>query len=113
MFKIFLIICIAMIFSTGCATQENKATIVTYATPRYQVNINTATADELDELIDGIGPITAAKIVASRGEKQFKSIYDLRERNIIGKALFKKIKGDLTIGTTNIGSSGCIANSKQ
>ena len=60
------------------------------------VNINTATAAEL-ELLPGIGPATAAKIIEYRSSNPFNSIEDLMQVRGIGKAKFAKLKGSITI----------------
>lgn len=112
MFKSFLIIiCCAVL--NGCLVQENRATVTTIPSNKYLVNINTASVAEMDELLDGVGPVTSNKIKESRKIKPFSSIYDLRERNIIGKDLFKRIKGDITVGTTINERSGHISNTEQ
>lgn len=57
-----------------------------------KVNINTATATEL-ETLPGIGPSTANKIMAYRKEKgKFSTIDDIKEVGGIGEAKFNKIK---------------------
>ncbi len=62
------------------------------------VNVNTASADELDTL-PGIGPATAAKIIAAREEKPFAAVKELRSRGVVGEATFRKLESLVTVGT--------------
>ena len=61
------------------------------------VNLNTATVKELQH-VEGIGAITAARIVAYRNEHgQFKNVDDLLQVKGIGKKTLAKVKDELTV----------------
>lgn len=62
-----------------------------------KININLATQSEL-ELLPGIGPSTALKIINYRKEKgRFKKIDDIKQVNGIGDSKFNKIKDLLVV----------------
>lgn len=63
------------------------------ANTQAKININTATEPELD-ILSGIGPVTAAKIVSGRPYQQ---IEDLFNKKIVSKAVFEKIKEQLVV----------------
>lgn len=63
-----------------------------------KVNINTAGARELQEKLDGVGEVIAARIVAYREEHgPFGSIGEIRNVKGIGEATFENIKNDITV----------------
>jgi competence protein ComEA len=60
------------------------------------VNLNLASADELDAL-PGIGPVTAAKIIASRTGTPFTSVDQLLERKLVGQKAFDQLRALVTV----------------
>ncbi|MFN0304592.1 MAG: ComEA family DNA-binding protein [Burkholderiales bacterium] len=70
------------------------------------VDINTATADELDKL-KGIGPVKAKAIVDYRAKNGlFKAIEDVKQVPGIGNSLFEGIKGEIAVGTSRATKGG-------
>ncbi len=70
------------------------------------VDINTASADELDKL-KGIGPVKAKAIVEYRVKNGlFKAIEDVKKVPGIGDSLFEAIKGEIVVGTSRVTKTG-------
>jgi competence protein ComEA len=64
--------------------------------PSGPVNLNTATAEQLDSL-PGIGPATAAKIIASREQLPFSSVDDLVSRKLVSASTLAKFRDQVTV----------------
>ena len=60
------------------------------------LNLNTASAAELDAL-PGVGPATAAKIIASRDQLRFTSVNDLVSRKLLSATTLAKFRDQVTV----------------
>jgi comEA protein len=86
-FLLFLFCC--LIFAAGSEATKKP--------PLKPININTATADELQQ-VPGIGPVTAEKILQMRKSYgAFKSVDDLLSIKGIGKKRLEKMRKYLTV----------------
>jgi competence protein ComEA len=66
--------------------------------PGTKINVNTATAQEL-ELVPGIGPVTAQRIITDREQNgPFKSVDDLTRIPGIKAGILAKVRDYLTVG---------------
>jgi competence protein ComEA len=65
--------------------------------PDRLIDLNTATAAELDKL-PGIGPVLAGRIVAERDKKAFAKVEDLRRVSGIGQKKLEAIRPLVTVG---------------
>ncbi|MBH5330100.1 ComEA family DNA-binding protein [Eikenella sp. S3360] len=73
-------------------------TLLSFSWALAQVNINTATAQELQTL-NGIGPSKAAAIVEYRTTNgPFKSTEDIKNVRGIGNGIYQKISAEITVG---------------
>ncbi|MCA9709865.1 MAG: helix-hairpin-helix domain-containing protein [Myxococcales bacterium] len=71
-----------------------------------QLNLNTATAEQL-QLLPGVGPATAAKIIAYRERHPFRSLLHLMRIDGIGRKRFEAMRPYLVLeGETTLRTAG-------
>jgi competence protein ComEA len=93
---------------TSASAQDAAGAAQSAAAPRPgpQVNINAATAEQLEEL-PGVGPKTAARIVEYRQKNGgFKKVEDLMNVRGLGEKNFLKIKPFITVGASRTDRAG-------
>ncbi|OCF99792.1 hypothetical protein A9G08_06910 [Gilliamella sp. wkB195] len=98
--RIFTLLCLlfsSLLFST-VSFADSKTEVTKKEEQIVQVNINTATAEELSKVLTGIGMSKAKKIIEYR-EKfgPFVSIEQLKEVSGIGQATLDKNIGKITL----------------
>lgn len=78
------------------------------------VNLNTATAEQLESL-NGIGPAKAEAIIEYRKKNgNFKTVDDLNNVPGIGDKTMAKLKPELTVtGTTTVAPAAPVSNSNS
>lgn len=75
------------------------------------ININTASQEDLDEFITGVGVVIAGRIIEYRNlNGSFKTIEELKNVKGIGDATFLKMKDQVTVGTSSSDQGLTIAN---
>ena len=99
-----LFLSFALFFIVAASVSANKKP------PESPVNLNTATSEQL-QLVPGIGPVTADKIVQMRKSYgAFKSVDDLRAVRGIGPKRLEKMRKYLTVGKAASQSKPAAAN---
>lgn len=87
-----LAVVLAVLMTAGAAVAATKPA------PTGKLNLNAASAQQLEEL-PGVGPKLAARIVEYRQKSGgFKSVQELMNVNGIGEKNFEKIQGFLSLG---------------
>lgn len=81
---------------SGSSSPPGEETPVPLPAAGSKVNINVATASELDRL-PGVGGITVQKIVEQRQKARFTSVEQLIELKIVNSATFARIRDLVTV----------------
>jgi competence protein ComEA len=93
------------VLSTGIATQGQTAPQTSApkakASAKVLLDLNKATADELEEHLSGVGPATAKKIVAGR---PYTSVDDLAKAGV-SKRVIESIRDQVSVGAETAAKS--------
>ncbi|MBW4551710.1 MAG: helix-hairpin-helix domain-containing protein [Aphanocapsa sp. GSE-SYN-MK-11-07L] len=87
--------CGGVIQARGATVAQPSSSSVAAIMTDQRINLNTATATQLESL-PGVGPKLAAEIIATRTQKAFTSLKDIDEVPGIGPGLLDKIKDRIT-----------------
>jgi competence protein ComEA len=79
--------------ATGGQSLSNSSTSLGSIPGQKTINLNTASQAEL-EALPGVGPATAGKIISGR---PYQTIEDLKNKKVVGSALFEKIKDLISV----------------
>jgi competence protein ComEA len=107
------IVCLLLAFPFACLFSGATPSATTKKPPLRPVNINTATSAQL-QLVPGIGPATAEKILTMRKSYgPFKSVDDLLAIKGLGKKRLDKMRKYLTVGKAPSTSQPEVGAAKQ
>jgi len=87
---------VAPMTSAQAQQTARAARAQTAASPDGVVNIQTATAEQL-QLLPGIGPSKAEAIVAHRERRAFRRVRDILRVRGIGRATYRRLQSMLTV----------------
>ena len=97
---LFLVLILAFVMHAGTATAvyaKESTRKISDTIETAVADINSASADEL-QLISGIGPKLAARIIQYRKTNgQFQAVKDIMKVKGVGQSKFEKIRDQLTV----------------